>query len=369
MSYPEPRREYARVIMLGTAFDTCGGVAAVVNAYRAQGLFRRCAIEYIATHRDGGALRKLATAARALRVFVWTLIKDGPAVLHVHVASHASFRRKAVFMALGMLAGCPVIFHLHGGGFRRFYESECSAAGRRAIRFFLDRAACVVVLSARRQAWLSQVTANPRIVRVPNPAPEPAGHSGARSRHTVLFLGRLSRDKGVFDLLEAFGPLRATLAQARLVCAGDGDRAAVAAHAARLGIADAVELPGWAAEAEKRALMDRAALFVLPSYVEGMPMSLLEAMAHGLPVLATDVGAIPDVVSDGVDGFLFAPGDCARLEQLLRAVLTDPALAARVGAAARATVRRRCGAEQVLGRIEAIYAGVGLTRPAALAAQ
>jgi len=369
MSRSEPQPKYARLIMLGTAFDTCGGVAAVVNAYRRRGLFQRWPIDYVPTHCDGGTVRKLLTAVRALLAVAWLLLRHGRAVVHLHVASHASFWRKSVFMAIAILARCPVIFHLHGGGFRRFYESECSAAGRRAIRFFLDRAACVIVLSTRRRAWLSEVTANRRIVWIPNPAPAVERRPLRREGHTVLFLGRLSRDKGVFDLLDAVAALRVTVPDVRLVCAGDGDRHGVARHADRLGIADAVSLPGWTGQAEKRALMDRAAAFVLPSYVEGMPMSLLEAMAGGLPVIATDVGGIPDVVNDGVDGFLFAPGDIARLERLLRALLNDAALAGRVGAAARATVLRRFSADQVIARIEELYADIGLARSVELVAQ
>ena len=348
------------VIMLGTAFETRGGIAAVVNAYRAQGLFERWPIEYVVTHCEGGALRKLLTAARALLKVTGLLARHRSVVMHLHVASRASFWRKSVFMAIGMCARCPVIFHLHGGGFARFYEAECGAAGRCLVRFFLDRAACVIVLSERWRAWIAGVTQNERIVCVPNPAARAQARPQPRGDPIVLFVGRVEQGKGIFDLLDAVRALRASIPGVRLVCAGAGDLESVARYARRLGIGQAISLTGWIGPAEKQSWMRRAAVFVLPSYAEGLPVSLLEAMAAGVPVVASRVGGIPDVVTDGVHGFLFTPGDSVELERQLRRLLLDPDLGKRLAAAARASVRLRFAPERVIAQLEEIYAGLGL---------
>lgn len=356
MLEPGPRR----LIILGTAFETRGGIAAVVNVYREQELFRRWSIDYVVTHCDGGAVRKLATAARALLRFIALLAERRHAAVHVHCASRASFWRKAIFMAIAMLAGCPVIFHLHGGGFAQFYEKECGRAGRRVIRFFLDRAACVIVLSERWRAWMAGATDNRRIVCIPNPVPVPEESPALNRRNIVLFLGRIERSKGIFDLLDAISALRVPNPEIRLVCAGDGELESVKQYVERLAIGDAVDFPGWIGAAEKRSLMSRAAVFVLPSYAEGMPMSLLEAMAASVPVIATEVGGIPDVVTDSVTGFLFRPGDTAKLEQLLCRLMYDAGLGERIARAARDVIRRRFSAQQVVAQLEMVYAGLGL---------
>lgn len=354
-----------RLVMLGTAFESRGGIAAVINAYRAQGLFERWPIDYVATHCDGGAVRKLLTAVGALLRLVLLLAKHRRVVLHVHCASRASFWRKSVFMAIGMLAKCPVVFQLHGGGFARFYETECGAARRRIIRLFLDRAACLIAVSDRWRAWIAGVSANPRVVCLPNPVASGQERPARRQRESiVLYLGRLERSKGIFDLLDAVSALRAAIPGIRLVCAGDGDLESVARYAERLGLAHALSLPGWIGPAEKQSFMNRAAVFVLPSHAEGLPISLLEAMAAGVPVVATEVGGIPDVVTDGVNGFLFEPGNIATLERLLRRLMRDPQLGTRLAAAARETVRLRFSADRVLARLDEIYAGLGLARSA-----
>src|SRR6185436_4751668 len=190
---------------------------------------------------------------------------------------------------------------------------ECGAARRRAVRFFLDRAACVIVLSEAMRSWLAGVTRNPRIVCIPNPAQARAPSAAQRTRDTVLFVGRIERAKGVFDLLESFSAIRAQIPGITLVCAGEGDRDTLAQRAAQLGVQASLRLPGWIDGDAIQDLLNGAAVFVLPSYAEGQPMSLLEAMAAGTPVIATTVGGIPELVKHRETGLLVAPGDSAAL--------------------------------------------------------
>ena len=127
-----------RIVMLGTSFETHGGIASVVNAYRAAGLFARWPIEYVQTHCDGSRFAKWSCAIGAFFSMLFLICRHPRAVLHVHAASRASFWRKAVLMSVARMAGWPVIFHLHGGGFATFYRG-CSPWQRGIVRYFLDR--------------------------------------------------------------------------------------------------------------------------------------------------------------------------------------------------------------------------------------
>jgi glycosyltransferase involved in cell wall biosynthesis len=262
-------------------------------------------------------------------------------------------------VALAVAARCPVIVHLHGGGFDRLYDAS-SSLGRAAIRLLLERAACVVAPSEAQRTWVRSVARGAHTACLPNPVPVQAAASQAGRSNLVLFLGRLDAGKGVFDLLDSAAELRRAVPDLRLVFAGEGDHAALARYAERLGIADAVKFTGEVGPSGKRALFESAAAFALPSYAEGLPLGLLEAMAAGVPVVASPVGGVPEAVVDGVSGFLVAPGDRAALSRVLRSLLLDRALGARLGAAARESVRLRFSPERTIPRLEEIYAQAGL---------
>ena len=355
-----------RILMLGAAPETRGEIAAVVDAYRASGLFARWPLHYVVSDSEGGVLERARQGLTAAREVLGTMASIGRIALHVHAEAYGSFWRHAGFVLAGAAARCPVLLQLHGGDFERFYD-DSSAETRRIICFVLERAACVVVACESQRSWIASVARNARAVCVPNPAIAPSGPQQDRRENMVLFLDRLTGAKGVFDVLGAVAAVRDSVPDLTLVCAGGGDRAAVARVAEKLGIADAVKFTGAVGPSGKRALLESAAVFVLPSYRDALPISLLEAMAAGVPVIASPVGAISDAIVDGVSGFLVAPGDLGTLSRTLHKVLFDPALAARIGAAARESARRRYAPEKVLPRIEELYASLAV-QPARAAA-
>ena len=156
----------------------------------------------------------------------------------------------------------------------------------------------------------------------------------------VAFAGRRAKIKGYSDLLEAIALVRNAGIDVRLLAIGyvpEDEEALVTKQVERLGlgpyVVDLGERP------DRVTYFSAADGFALPSHLEGFPMALLEAMAAGRPILATDVGGIPELVKDGRDGFLVRPGDVSSLANRIRTLATDPALAARLGSNALQTVR------------------------------
>jgi glycosyltransferase involved in cell wall biosynthesis len=151
-------------------------------------------------------------------------------------------------------------------------------------------------------------------------------------------VANLSRDKDPVTLLRGFAEIRKTLPGARLVIAGDGPEAGAArAEAERLGVAPDVEFLGFRGDVPRvLAALD---VFVLSTRTEGMGIAILEAMAAGVPVVASAVGGVPEVVEDGVTGRLFAAGEAAALRDAVVEILNDRAL--REGLVGRALVRVR----------------------------
>jgi glycosyltransferase involved in cell wall biosynthesis len=369
------RRPTARcrsVLMVGTDLHGMGGVRAVVQSYLDGGLFERFDCVYVASHRAGSAWVKISTALKAwVRVAVLLRKLDAPLV-HVQTASRGSFWRKWVVCQMARAAGRPYLVHLHGGGFERFYERESGRLGRCLIRGTLRRAALVIALSEEWRQRLLTICPSARVEVLHNAVAIPSGvasRSSTEHENVVLFLGHLLRDKGVYDLVRAFMQIAERFPRSRLVLGGTGNIVDVGALAKQLGIAERVSCPGWLGPERKSAALANSAVFVLPSYAEGMPMALLEAMSWGLPVITTPVGGIPQLVTSELNGLLVAPGDVAGLAAAITRLLQDPALGKRLGDAARKTIEADFSLDQALTRLSGIYNRFGIQgRPAAGAA-
>jgi len=341
--------------MVGTAPDTQGGVSAVVGVLMDGGLFARCNIKYIASHRDGGFFTKFVTALRGWMSYMSHQCSGRISLLHVHMASRASFWRKLLFILPAFAARIPVIIHLHGGEFHLFHDKESSFIVRRLIRFVFERANRVIVLSDGWRQWVMKTFPRSRVVTIYNPVMLMLSPLSPREAMSLLFLGRVGEKKGAFDLISAVARLKQHYPSIKLYMGGDGDIEGTKRHAMGLGVSETLELLGWVGGAAKENLLEKTSIYVLPSYNEGLPMSILEAMAHGLPVVATSVGGIPEAVSDGVEGFLVPPGDVAALEDRLQRLLSNKALRRQMGEAARRKVERLFSAEVVVPQLEALY--------------
>ena len=348
-----------RVLMVGPAFGGRGGIASVVDVLRADGLFEREGIVYVATHADGGRLDKLGAALDGLwRVGLACGGRERPAIVHVHSGSRASFLRKSLVLWLARRGGAHTIFHLHGGGFRRYAQEEAGPLLRRWIRHTLEASSRVIALSPGWAAMVRECAPRARVEVLPNPvrlglaSPTAPGRAEAGR---ILFLGRIAPAKGVDELLEACAGLAPHHPALRLVLGGTGELEWVQRRAAELGIAGRVETPGWLDDDARAAQLARAWLFCLPSHAEGLPMSMLEAMAAGVPVVATTVGGIPEAVGDGVEGLLAPPRDAAALALAIGRLLDDGGLRARLACAARGAVERHYATGVVCGRLAALY--------------
>lgn len=357
------RADTKKVIMIGTSHHSKGGIASVVNAYRAAGLFNRWGIVYLPTHCDEDTLSKLLIVMKSYVVFICLLARGQVGLLHAHVASRSSFLRKSMFILVAVAARRPVIFHLHGGSFMQYYHNECGAMHKWFVRFILDHCAVIVGLSPSWQASLTGITKNRKVVCIPNAAsfqsreiPQLPRESG-----TLLFLGRLERAKGIYELLEAIAKLSSSFPGIRLLAGGDGDNKSVSERARQLGIQDRIALLGWVQGNQKEDLLARATLFILPSYNEGLPMGVLEAMAAGLPVVSTTVGGIPDAIEDGVEGLLIPPGDVDALCTAIEKLLLSSQLRQQMGESAMRKVRDHFSPNRIILKIETLYGELGVS--------
>jgi glycosyltransferase involved in cell wall biosynthesis len=256
-------------------------------------------------------------------------------LLHVHTSSRHSFFRKAPFVVLGRLLGKPVILHVHGGAFGDFWRSA-GGFKRCLIASVLHSAAVVVAISQISAAELRAYLPDIRLIVVPNPYEQlPKVNVPEATGGSVLFVGRIDSNKGIFDLLHAFARTAQALPLARLVVAGDGKLTEARRLTAELGISGLVSFKGWITSSELATEFACATVFCLPTYCENLPMSLLLAMAAGVPVVSTPVGGIRELIETESSGMLVPPGDVAALSNALERMLLNAGLRRRLACSAR----------------------------------
>jgi glycosyltransferase involved in cell wall biosynthesis len=231
------------------------------------------------------------------------------------------------------------------------------------MRAALEMASTVIILS---EDWLTKLRPYAPRARwnvVPNGVAIPDSIRTNQSAQPVfLFLGDWTPRKGVRDLVSATA-IAARRGFPGIVCLAGfekepGQLEALGRHIAELGCKDKVRILGVLACEEKEAALTASDCLVLPSYAEGLPMAILEAMAYGLPVIATPVGAIPEVITNGREGFLVGPGDVEALADRMLRLACDANLRQRMGLDARRRAAAEFSLDATVDRIVGIYTGI-----------
>lgn len=323
-----------------------GGIASVVNGYRRSVPEKCYRITYIESYQDGNKWDKLRKALQGYRAFRRILRNDRPDLVHVHSSFGPSFYRKTPFILWSASRGIPIVNHIHGAEFEAFYE-RASKAKRRLVRKIYGKCTCLVALSSEWAERLAMIVPRERIDILTNYCHiPPAPYDTDRNKKQVLFLGELGERKGCFDIPAILKRVRENCPEVKLVMAGDGEMERLNTAFSREGLSDAVSFPGWVRGAEKERLLRESGIFLFPSYHEGMPMALLEAMAYGMGIITTTTGGIPQLIRNGKDGILAAPGDVETMAAALERFLTDEAYLTSCGR----TVRERAVSEYSLER-------------------
>jgi glycosyltransferase involved in cell wall biosynthesis len=353
-----------KVAMLGPAQNVRGGVSAVVNCLLDSLPSDGPEVRYIATHVDGPKFVKaLAAVAGGVRLVIGILCWR-PQVVHLHMASYASFVRKSTLATIAHALRRRVIIHVHGAEFDVFFKGAAPLT-KSAITRTLTRADLVIALSAGWRRRLARIAPKARIRVLPNPVPTSEFAPLAEGRPdaapgggNVLFLGAFSKRKGIYDLVEAMADVVRTRPDVVFELGGDQDVDEVERLVEQRDLSENVRMLGWVRGGEKLATFARAHVYVLPSYHEGLPIGVLEAMAAGLPVVTTPVGGLPEIVKDRVNGLLVAPGDVRALASAIVKLLDDADLRRRMGAANIELVRSRHDADLVARTLVSWYRGV-----------
>ena len=313
------------VLTIGIDFNVVhGGVAAVESVYSS---FYE-PFNHVATVVDYGCARKLLTFFKAyVQFWKWMLFHKEIEIVHVHGSSDTSFWRKRFFINLAKMFGKKVVFHCHGSELQRF-----SAQHLNAVQKTLTKCDCIIALSESWKEWFETTIHHKNVVVIKNVIALPRVKKVKHNNFVLLFLGRLGKRKGIYDLLDVLIKHKTTFeGKVKFLFGGDGDVEQVKEIIKQNGLENIAEFQGWVNGEKKEYLLNLADAFILPSYNEGLPISVLEAMSYSLPVISTTVGGIPEILKNGENGFIMEPGDKDAIYHAVVSLMEDKNLCKDMG--------------------------------------
>ena len=239
-------------------------------------------------------------------------------IVHIHTASYNSFKRSAIFLKLAKFFGKKVILHIHGGGFKEYYATNPSWIAK-----ILNSSDAIITLSESWKEYYESITNGPAIFILENIIANPNILDRKEStKCNLLFLGKIDRLKGIYDLLEVLYQNKQNFSdKIELHIGGGGEVEKLKELISKYELEDFVYYEGFVSGNKKETLLNECDAYILPSYTEGLPVSILEAMSYGKPILSTPVGGIPEVVKG--NGILFQPGDLSAIRKAIELIATN----------------------------------------------
>lgn len=353
-----------RIVMVGMHLTkTRGGITTLTSAIMNSRLATEYDITYIASQaEDFGMTRKIALAATALMRFFLSCLVRMPNVVYVHIGSNASLYRESIFILLAKLLRKRTITHFHAGDVE-FYLARQPTFGKQFISHALALSDLILAVSKESARQLNRLTLHPNISVLPNAIDLQPFQSMDRSIQPrdnlprLLFVGAAGKLKGEQDLIKALRVLRNKGIKFKADLLGFGTEK-LADDCSKAGISQFVGQLGPASIKERLSFYQQADIFVLPTYAEAMPVSVIEAMAAGLAIVTTPVGGIPELIDDRKDGLLVEPGDIGTLAEKIELLITNSETRLALGASARRRATRQMDFENYIERLRASVSAV-----------
>lgn len=311
-----------KICMIVPQSDVKGGIAAVVNGYRKFGIGKEYALFFVESYCDGSKTKKLKKAIGGYGKFIKELLFHKPDIVHIHSSFGPSFYRKIPFIYLAKWRKVKIVNHIHGAEFDTFYL-KASARKRKLIKTVYTKCDILVVLSQEWKERIGNIVAADKIAVIENYCHIPQLKENARKKQ-ILFLGEIGERKGCYDLPEIYEKIVQKAGKIPMVIAGEGEVERLKTSFQERNLLNEISFPGWIRGAVKEQMLQESAYFLFPSYNEGMPMAVLEAMAYGLGIVTSNVGGIPKLIEDGVSGYLCTPGDIDEIsDKMIKLILQE----------------------------------------------
>ena len=340
-----------KVLVVATSRKTRGGITAVVKAHETGAQWKKYHCRWIQTHRDGNLMRKALYFISALVEYLCLLpFYD---IVHIHVGLRTSVDRKLIFAKIAKLYTKKIIIHFHPATEKHLFDEQF----RYKIKELFSCADLLLVLAPQWIRWINQAypESHFKMQVLYNPCPIVV-RDYEKKQNNILFAGTLSERKGYNRLLEAFAKIAAQYRDWKIVFAGNGQIDAAKELQHSLSIPEGqVQYLGWVVGAEKERAFQEASIYCLPSWGEGFPMGVLDAWAYGIPVVTTPVGGIPDIITNGENGFVYEVNDIDKLAEYLVLLMNSRELRDKIVEQADKLVTGEFNIKNITGQLDKIY--------------
>lgn len=315
-----------KIMMVSVIYKTDGpaggGVSSVLQSYSCY----MDGMRHIATWKDTNKLNKIWYFVYHYVYFFFVLLFDRRVrIVHIHTADGPSFERKSAMMRLAKKMGKKVILHMHAASFHEYYNRSQKKKWIFDNVNLCDR---LIVLSPWWKKYFLDLGIDKNKITILNnivDVPPKVQYRDPSNPIRFTFLGHLGKRKGIWDFLRVIDNHQNELREKFIFrFGGNGLEKEISEYISTHGISDLAIFEGWVNGEKKTELLKWADIFVLPSYNEGLPISILEALAFGMPIISTPVGGIPEVVKHGVNGMIVEPGSDSQIWDAIQYYLNNP---------------------------------------------
>lgn len=306
-----------KILMCGSRTDVKGGIVSVIKNYLKYEGWDEYKIDFLPTHIETNKIKESFFFLRAYVLLIfWGLFRDYD-IVYLHTAERGSFYRKSIIFWTMHFLRKKVVLHHHAAEFDDFYKNSCKIM-QKYICKTLERVDLNIVLSERLISMIKSKAPNANVEVLYNAVDVRNKNPYNTKARNILFLGRLGERKGVYDLLQVISDLDSNLDEAiGFYLCGDGEIDRVNEKINEFGIKHRIKHVGWIDAKQKYEFFENTMINVLPSYNEGLPMTILETMAYGIPNISTNIASIPEVIISNENGILIQPGDLDALKEAI----------------------------------------------------
>jgi glycosyltransferase involved in cell wall biosynthesis len=343
------------VLLMGPDYRCKGGIASVLKNYLDYPNKNNIKFRFISVRGDQAQLIKLIQSITAIFKMIWIIISCQIDILHAHPSEYSGFYRYIPYLFIGKLFKLKVVFHIHGCMFDVFYESQSKIA-KKIIKNALNRCDTIICLSNSWEEVFKKLGVQ-RLEIIKNTVYQPDKNPYDAESLNLTFMGFIEKRKGIYDLIESLANIKDKGDILLNIC-GSGEDSYLDSQIDKHNVKNKTIKHGWIDAETKDRILRKTSVFILPSYHEGLPMVLLEAMAYGIPVISTTVGGIPELVNNGIDGLLLEPGDIKGLSDAIVTLFEDKELRTRMSQSVYYKIKQEYTMQVTFEKLHKIYTNI-----------